>query len=80
MGLVALFVGFQIDSRHGPINNVCHSGLGVLGQAVNSTAQSSCSTASNYTCLCYGLMILGLMFCLNAAPNLLGIRKRKSAF
>lgn len=43
LGLLAVVGGVFLHSHFQPLAQVCQSGLGVLGQAVSSNAQTDCS-------------------------------------
>jgi hypothetical protein len=46
IGLVALIAGLVLHAHYGPIKQVCDSGIGTLGQALDPSAQHKCSLDS----------------------------------
>lgn len=46
IGLLALIVGLVLHGHYAPIKHVCESGVGVLGQALEPSAQQKCSLDS----------------------------------
>jgi hypothetical protein len=63
-GIVLFIVGLVMHSHNDTLAATCNSGLGQLGQAVNSQAASMCSHAAAMADLGIGLVIGGVVVAL----------------
>jgi hypothetical protein len=78
-GVAALIIGLVLRAHYAAIHAACSSGLGVVGQAVNGSAQSQCSSAADFLNLAYALIFAGAIWTLCSVASIANIYKSQTA-
>lgn len=75
--LVALIAGIVLRSHYEPLTAICQSGIGALGQAVDTQAQTSCSLDSGLSDAGLFLIVVGALILAGAVMSLLYAGQRR---
>ena len=73
IGIAMIVGGFWLKSHYEPIVQMCNSGFGTFAQAVSSSANSDCSTASSAVTASPWLIGIGFVLAIGSGLAMLGL-------